>query len=149
MLIGVPVMTSPSRPAHRPLHRRQHAYRDQQGDLITRAADIVAGLRVLRGIGGEQVFAARYRAESQRCGRRRAGGLGRVEAGGRAGPAARPAHGRGDLARRDASRSGEITVGQLVSFYGYAAFLIAAADLAEAADKMTKGMWPPAGWSGS
>ncbi|MFC7647809.1 ABC transporter transmembrane domain-containing protein [Streptosporangium lutulentum] len=66
VLIGVPVMAAAVAPLIKPLNRRQHAYRDLQGDLSTRAADIVAGLRVLRGIGGEQVFADRYTEESQK-----------------------------------------------------------------------------------
>ena len=55
------------------------------GRLTTRAADIVGGLRVLRGIGGEPIFSARYRTRvaagarrpacgwpgSSRCWRRR------------------------------------------------------------------------------
>ena len=41
------------------------------GDLANTASDIVSGLRVLRGIGGEQVFHDRYRRESQTT--RRAG----------------------------------------------------------------------------
>ena len=44
------------------------AQRELIGELTDRANDIVAGLRVLRGIGGEQVFAARYRARvAGRC----------------------------------------------------------------------------------
>ncbi len=35
------------------------------GQLANTATDIVSGLRVLRGIGGEQVFHDRYRRESQ------------------------------------------------------------------------------------
>ena len=41
------------------------------GGLANTASDIVGGLRVLRGIGGEQVFHDRYRRESQQV--RRAG----------------------------------------------------------------------------
>ena len=41
------------------------------GELSNTASDIVGGLRVLRGIGGEQVFHDRYRRESQTT--RRAG----------------------------------------------------------------------------
>nr|BFE83469.1 hypothetical protein GCM10020093_060700 [Planobispora longispora] len=66
VLVGVPVMTVAVAPLLRPLHRRQHDHRDLQGELSTRAADIVAGLRVLRGVGGEQVFADRYAEESQK-----------------------------------------------------------------------------------
>ena len=36
------------------------------GELNTLASDIVGGLRVLRGIGGEEVFHRRYVEESQR-----------------------------------------------------------------------------------
>ncbi|GAA3355558.1 hypothetical protein GCM10017744_018560 [Streptomyces antimycoticus] len=63
----------------RPLHRRQQRLREQQAELTGRAVDIVSGLRVLRGIGGEDVFADRYRADSQRV---RAAGVAvaRVEA---------------------------------------------------------------------
>ena len=65
VLIGVPVLMAVVGLLIRPLHRRQQAYRDQQGALTTRAADIVTGLRVLRGVGGEAAFAGRYRAQSQ------------------------------------------------------------------------------------
>ena len=41
------------------------------GELSNTASDIVGGLRVLRGIGGEQVFHDRYVRESQQT--RRAG----------------------------------------------------------------------------
>ena len=41
------------------------------GELSNLATDIVAGLRVLRGIGGERVFHERYARESQKV--RRAG----------------------------------------------------------------------------
>ena len=65
VVLGVPLLMAVVGLLIRPLHRRQQAYRDQQGALTTRAGDIVAGLRVLRGIGGESVFSERYRAESQ------------------------------------------------------------------------------------
>ncbi|THV38642.1 ABC transporter ATP-binding protein [Glycomyces buryatensis] len=47
------------------LQRRQEAYRDRIGDITDRASDIVSGLRVLRGIGGEARFSATYRRDSQ------------------------------------------------------------------------------------
>ncbi len=46
------------------LQRRQADYREMIGDLTAQAADIVGGLRVLRGIGGDLMFAARYRERS-------------------------------------------------------------------------------------
>ena len=65
MVLGVPVLMAVVSLLIRPLHRRQQAYREQQGRLTGRAADLVAGLRVLRGVGGEEVMSGRYRAESQ------------------------------------------------------------------------------------
>lgn len=46
------------------LQRRQSDYREMIGDLTANAADIVGGLRVLRGIGGDLLFAERYRERS-------------------------------------------------------------------------------------
>jgi ABC-type multidrug transport system fused ATPase/permease subunit len=46
------------------LQRRQSDYREMIGDLTAHAADIVGGLRVLRGIGGDLLFAERYRERS-------------------------------------------------------------------------------------
>src|SRR5262249_49012134 len=66
VLIGVPLLLAAIGPLLKPLHHRQHRYRDQQTELTERATDIVAGLRVLRGIGGEASFLRRYREESQR-----------------------------------------------------------------------------------
>src|SRR5690606_20557980 len=43
VLIGVPLMSAAVGPLLRPLHRRQQRYRDLEGDLATRGADIVAG----------------------------------------------------------------------------------------------------------
>src|SRR2546426_440728 len=56
VLVGVPVLVLAIGPLIKPLHRRQQEYRDQQGKLTGRANDIVAGLRVLRGVGGENEF---------------------------------------------------------------------------------------------
>ena len=82
VVLGVPVLMAIVGILIRPLHHRQQAYRRPPGRLTTRAADIVTGLRVLRGIGGEATFAARYRAESQEVrGGRGPGGPGRVAAG--------------------------------------------------------------------
>ncbi|MEU5836630.1 ABC transporter ATP-binding protein [Streptomyces diacarni] len=45
--------------------RRADAQREKAGRATELAADTVAGLRVLRGIGGEELFLARYRRASQ------------------------------------------------------------------------------------
>ena len=65
ILIGLPVQALIIGPLLKPLQNREHAYREQQGKLTSRANDIVAGLRVLRGIGGEGLFADRYDRQSQ------------------------------------------------------------------------------------
>ncbi|MEV8630156.1 ABC transporter ATP-binding protein [Streptosporangium sp. NPDC051023] len=141
VLVGVPIMAVAVGPLLKPLHRRQHAHRDLQGELSTRAADIVAGLRVLRGVGGEQIFAERYTDESQKV--RHAGvRVAAVEATLEGAQILLPGlliAGVTWLGATFAIR-GEITVGQLVAFYGYAVFLIAPLRaLTEAADKLTKG----------
>ncbi|MCG5216721.1 ABC transporter ATP-binding protein [Streptosporangium sp. KLBMP 9127] len=141
VLIGVPVMVVAVSPLLRPMHRRQHAQRDLQGDLATRAADIVSGLRVLRGIGGEEVFADRYREESQRV--RHAGvRVASVESMLEGAQILLPGLLIAGVTWLGATfyTQGTITAGELVAFYGYAVFLIAPLrTLTEMADKLTKG----------
>jgi ABC-type multidrug transport system fused ATPase/permease subunit len=142
VLIGVPLMVVAVGPLLKPLHNRQHDQRDLQGDLATRAGDIVAGLRVLRGIGGEQVFATRYREESQRV--RRAGvRVASVESTLEGAQVLLPGALIACVTWLGArfALAGQISAGQLVAFYGYAVFLIAPfRTLTEAADKITKGI---------
>jgi ABC-type multidrug transport system fused ATPase/permease subunit len=140
VVIGVPLFTLALGPILKPLHARQARQREALGALTGLGSDTVAGLRVLRGIGGEDAFVERYREESQRV--RRAGV---------------------DVARTqsvlDATQvlvpgtfvvlvtwlgarfalAGRITPGELIAFYGYAAFLVTPLrTLAEAADKFTR-----------
>ena len=65
LLAGVPISAVLVLPVMRPLERRQRAERQQRGAASAVAADTVAGLRVLRGLGGESDFAARYTVTSQ------------------------------------------------------------------------------------
>ena len=65
VLLGVPAVTIVAGPLLGRLHRAEAEYRRQQGELASRAGDIVAGLRVLRGVGGEELFAGHYRRRSQ------------------------------------------------------------------------------------
>jgi len=65
LVIGIPIAVLLVLPAMRPLERRQRAERRQRGAASAVAADTVAGLRVLRGLGGEADFLARYRDASQ------------------------------------------------------------------------------------
>jgi ABC-type multidrug transport system fused ATPase/permease subunit len=66
VLIGVPLLLVVLGPMLKPLQRRNMEQRELMGELNTLASDIVGGLRVLRGIGGEEVFHRRYVEESQR-----------------------------------------------------------------------------------
>jgi ABC-type multidrug transport system fused ATPase/permease subunit len=65
VLLGVPAIALVVGPLLRELERAESAYRRQQGDLTTRAGDIVAGLRVLAGVGGRDLFGRRYAGRSQ------------------------------------------------------------------------------------
>jgi len=140
VLIGVPVLVSSLSLILRPLQKRQAEQREQSGKLTTLGADTVAGLRVLRGIGGEQAFLRRYQEQSQRV---RVVGV----------------HVAGVQAGLDAAQvllpgvfvvlvtwlgarfalDGTITPGDLVQFYGYAAFLVMPLRTAtEFADRATR-----------
>lgn len=141
VVLGVPLLMATVSLLIRPLHARQQAYRDQQGALTTRASDIVTGLRVLRGIGGEAVFAARYRAGSQAL--RRAGvRVARVESVLEAAQVLLPGAFIALVTWLGArfAVAGAITPGQLVACYGYAAFLITPLrTITEALEKFTRG----------
>ena len=65
VLIGTPAVAGLLALIVRPLRRRQEAQRAEQGKLTAIGVDTVAGLRVLRGIGGEHAFADRYAERSQ------------------------------------------------------------------------------------
>ncbi len=141
VVFGIPLLTAVVSLLIRPLHRRQQEYREQQGRLTGRATDLVGGLRVLRGVGGEPVMAARYRTGSQTL---RTAGLrvARVEALLDAAQVLVPGIFLVLVTWLGArfAISGRITVGQLVSFYGYAAFLVSPLrQLTETVDKMTRG----------
>ena len=140
VLVGVPIVTALTGFLLRPLHERQQHFRVRQGELTARAIDIAAGLRVLRGIGGEAAFAERYRSESQGL-RAAAVAVTRVESGLAAVEVLMPGvmvAAVTFVAARFAL-DGKLTVGELVAFYGYAAFLATPLrTLMEAADNMTR-----------
>ena len=60
MLGGVPAFAGLYLLLVRPLRDRQAAHRAAAGTMTAIAADIVSGLRVARGIGGESILAERY-----------------------------------------------------------------------------------------
>lgn len=65
VLLGVPVLALVTGPVMRRLHAVEAGYRHSQGELTSRAGDIVAGLRVLSGIGGKPAFEERFRVMSR------------------------------------------------------------------------------------
>ena len=125
VLVGVPLLMLVLGPLLRPLQSRSARERQMRSDLSNTGTDIVGGLRVLRGIGGEQVFLARYRRESQAT-RTAAVEVAKLQSVLDALQVFLP----GTfvvlvvwLGARSAV-AGEISAGELVAFYGYAAFLM-------------------------
>jgi ABC-type multidrug transport system fused ATPase/permease subunit len=142
VLIGVPLLLLLLGPLLKPLQKRNLAQREMMGELNALASDIVGGLRVLRGIGGEEVFHSRYVSESQRV---RSAGV--------------------QVAKMQSlldalqvflpgifvvvvmwlgarfAVQGTITPGELVAFYGYSAFLmIPLRTGTEVANKLIRGL---------
>ncbi|MFJ7156435.1 ABC transporter transmembrane domain-containing protein [Streptomyces sp. NPDC101118] len=63
--VGVPVLALAVLPLLPHATKRADAQREKAGKATELASDTVAGLRVLRGIGGEELFLGRYREASQ------------------------------------------------------------------------------------
>lgn len=125
VLVAAPVLVVLALPLLRPLQRRQTEERTQLSELTSLATDIVAGLRILRGIGGEDTFSRNYAVQSQRT---RAAGL----AAGRWQAAVDSASVLFSglflvvltwLGSREVS-AGRLTVGELISLFGYAVFMV-------------------------
>ncbi|MGA7688935.1 MAG: ABC transporter ATP-binding protein [Jiangellales bacterium] len=139
VLIGVPLLSLGVLPLVRPLEKREATQRERIGIASARAADTVAGLRVLRGIGGERLFLSRFADASQRA--RQAGvHTARVRSVLDALQVALPGvlvvvvTGLGAMQ----VANGTLQVGALVAFYGYTAFLVLPLrTLTEAAEKLT------------
>lgn len=139
VVICVPLMSLLVAPIIKPLQAREAEQRKKLSDSSNLAADTVAGLRVLRGIGGEELFLARFRAASQAV--RRA--------------AVRTAMIRSLLQALqiilpgvlvlvvimiggNLVADGKMKLGDLLSFYGYSAFLVLPLRvLTETAQRMT------------
>ncbi|MFJ6151698.1 ABC transporter transmembrane domain-containing protein [Micromonospora profundi] len=125
VLVGVPVVGLVVGPLLRRLERAESVYRKQQGALTARSGDIVAGLRVLAGVGGRDLFARRYAARSQNL---RAEGyrVGAVNSWIDAATVAIPGLFLAAVVWLTARMtvSGDVTVGELVAVYGYVATLI-------------------------
>ena len=141
VLVGVPTLMLLVGPLLAPLQRRSARQRELMGDLSNTANDIVGGLRVLRGIGGEQVFHDRYRRESQTT--RRAGvEVAKLQSMLDALQVFLPGVFVVVVVWIGAryAVAGRITPGELVAFYGYAAFLMIPLRTAtEYANKLIRG----------
>lgn len=139
VLLGVPALMAVTGALMKPLHSRQSRYRTLQAGLATRAVDIAAGLRVLRGIGGERPFGERYRARSQEV---RAAGVqvARTESLFDAMNVFAPGVFAAAVTWLAATLviKGEISVSSMIAFYGYATFLsMPLGILAQSANVMT------------
>lgn len=141
VVIGVPLLGLVIGPIIKPLQNRESAQREKLSLSSGLAADTVAGLRILRGIGGEETFLHRFRNASQevraaavRTAKMRAlldglqvilpGSLvvGVIWVGG------------------NLVSQGDLRVGELLSFYGYSAFLMIPLQiLTESAQRLTSG----------
>ena len=141
VVIGVPILSLIIGPIIKPLQRRESTQREKLSHSSSLAADTVAGLRILRGIGGEEVFLKRFQNSSQqvraaavRTAKMRAllDGLqiilpgtlivGVIWAG-------------GSLVTK-----GDLKVGELLAFYGYSSFLMIPLQiLTESAQRVTSG----------
>jgi ABC-type multidrug transport system fused ATPase/permease subunit len=124
VLIGVPVLASLTTPLMRPLHTTQAAQREAAGRLAALGSDTVAGLRILRGVGGEDVFLNNYRRQSNLV--RLAGNrIASPQAGLESGQVLLPAILTAIVTYLGAQdvMHGTLQPGQLVAFFGYATFL--------------------------
>lgn len=142
VLVGVPLMVVLLGPVLRPLQARQRAQREVAGRLTALGADTVAGLRVLRGIGGEPAFLARYR---RRSGELREAGVrvASLQALLDSAQVLLPGVFLVTLTWIGARLAieGRLSPGDIVAFYGYAFFLVVPIRTAiEAADKMTRSL---------
>ncbi|MFE9095336.1 ABC transporter ATP-binding protein [Streptomyces sp. NPDC007264] len=125
VLLGLPLIALLVGPLMGRLQGTESEYRERQGALTARIGDLAAGLRVLNGLGGKELFADAFRRDSQRL----------REQGYRVGAVTSWIQALGVglptlflavvtwLAARLAAR-GDITVGELVSVYGYVAVLV-------------------------
>jgi ABC-type multidrug transport system fused ATPase/permease subunit len=142
VLLGVPAVALLVAPLLGRLRRVEGRYREHQGALTARAGDIVAGLRVLSGVGGKDVFAARYRDRSRALmaeGYRVGAVTSWVFALAVGVPAVFVAVVVWLAARLAAG--GDITVGEMTAVYGYVAVLaVPVGSFIESADSLARGL---------
>ncbi|MGW6543583.1 ABC transporter ATP-binding protein [Streptomyces massasporeus] len=125
VLLGIPVLALLVGPLLGRLQGSEAEYRERQGVLTARIGDLTGGLRVLAGLGGRQLVADAFRRDSGRL-REQGYRVGAVTSWVQALGVGLPSLFLAVvtwLAARLAAQ-GDITVGQLVSVYGYVAVLV-------------------------
>ncbi|MFG3658047.1 ABC transporter ATP-binding protein [Streptomyces sp. NPDC047706] len=125
VLLGVPVIGVLVGPLMGRLQGAETAYREGQGALTARIGDLAGGLRVLGGLGGKDLVATAFRRDSLRLrdeGYRVGAVTSWIQALGLGLPTVFLAVVTWLAARLVAQ--GQITVGELVSVYGYVAVLV-------------------------
>ncbi|WP_225859537.1 ABC transporter transmembrane domain-containing protein [Streptomyces albicerus] len=126
VLLGVPVTAVLVGPLMGRLRGSETEYRERQGVLTARIGDLAGGLRVLNGLGGKGLFADGFRRDSQKLraqGYRVGAVTSWIQALGVGLPTVFLAVVTWLAARLAAQ--GDITLGELVSVYGYVAVLVA------------------------
>ena len=140
VLVGIPLLGLLVGPLLKPLERRESQQRQRLGRATELATDTVAGLRVLRGIGGEDLFISRFHDASQDV-RAAAVEVARVRSLLEALQVLLPGLFVVAVVWAGAhlAATGAITIGQLVAFYGWSAFLLMPLrTFTEAAERWTK-----------
>ncbi|KOT27492.1 ABC transporter [Streptomyces caelestis] len=125
VLLGVPVIGLVVGPLVGRLQGAETEYRERQGVLTARIGDLAGGLRVLSGLGGKNLVADAFRRDSGRL-REQGYRVGAVTSWMEALAAGLPTlflAGVTWIAARQAAQ-GHISVGELVSVYGYVATLV-------------------------
>lgn len=125
VLLGVPVIGLVVGPLAGRLRGTETEYRERQGVLTARIGDLAGGLRVLSGLGGKSLVSDAFRRDSGRL-REQGYRVGAVTSWMQALAAGLPAlflAGVTWIAARLAAQ-GQISVGELVSVYGYVAVLV-------------------------
>jgi ABC-type multidrug transport system fused ATPase/permease subunit len=140
-LLGGPLLAIVVAPLMARLRTVEATYRVRQGALTARLLDIVGGLRVLAGLGGEDVVARRYGRTSQdlRAEGYRVGAISSwIEAAGTGLPVLFVGAVTWVAAR--AAASGAMTLGDLLAVYGYAALLVSpVSTLVEGGHQLSRG----------
>lgn len=125
VIVGIPLLALAVGPLLRPLERAESDQRTKVGAATALATDTVAGLRVLRGIGGEELFLRRFHDASQEV-RAAAVRSAKVHSLLDAEQVALPGLFVVVVTWVGARLvvAGQLDVGQLVMFYGLSAFLL-------------------------